>query len=129
MQFDTDIAQGLSLFAGDPSVITPVSALLPTARFGRGWAYLHVKIAAHAADTCTVGISGRLNANGGFVALTKSDQSTAVSVAQAGGAAVETITTVQLLPEMKVVLSGTRTTGAALNVWVEAIGKASRADS
>lgn len=127
--FEQDLKQGLALFSGDPSVVVPAAVLCTLPRNGRGWAYVHTKISANAADTCTVAISGRLNANGGYVALTKSDQATAFSVAQAAGAATETISTVQLMPDMKVVLSGTRTAGGLLKVWIEAVGAGTRVDN
>jgi hypothetical protein len=129
MWFDTDIKQGVALFSGDPSSVTPVAAVVPVPRQGRGWAYVHVKIAAHGSDTTTVTLKGRLNANGGYVTLKQSDQSTNCSVAQSGGAATEVITTCQLLPDMKVALSGTSTSGASCSVWLEAIANGVRADS
>lgn len=123
------IAQGLLIYSADPSVTAPVAVQIPCPKQGRGWAYLHVKTAAHASDTTTVTMLGRVNASGGYVALKQSDQSTAVSVAQSGGAATETITTVQLLPDMKIALSGTSTTGANTKVWLEAAGYAARTDN
>lgn len=123
------IREGVSLLSGDPYSVTPAAIQVDAPTLGRGWAYLTVVTAAHASDTTTVAIHGKLNASDSYRALTKSDQSTACSVAQSGGGAVSTITTVQLMPYMKVVLSGTSTTGASTKVWLEAKGRAARADS
>lgn len=124
-----DLVKGVSLFSGDPFSVVPSAVTVKVPALGRGWAWLHVLTAAHATDTTTVAVSGRLNANANFVALKQSDQSTAVSVAQVAGALKESIVSVQLMPEMKVVLSGTATAGASTKVWLEAMSAATRADS
>lgn len=114
------LTTGIELFNGDPSAATPEAVEVPIPREGRGWGYLHVLTAAHATDTTVVAIHGKLHANANYIALKKSDQSTATTVTQVGGALKEEITTVQLMPYMKVVLSGTSTSGASTKVWLEA---------
>lgn len=123
------ITEGLSLLSGDPSSVTPSAVQVQVPQEGRGWAYVSVVIAAHASDTCTVTLQGKLNASDSYRNLKQSDQSTAASVAQSGGAAVSSLITCQLMPYMKVVLSGTSTSGASAKVWIEAKGQASRTDS
>jgi hypothetical protein len=119
----------VTLFDGDPSSATPVEKTIRVPRDGRGWAWLHIKIAAHASDTTSVAIKGRLDTNGTLLALKQSDQSTAASLTQSGGAANESIQSVQLVPNMKVVLTGTSTSGASVKVWLEAAAEPARADS
>lgn len=121
--------KGISLYSADSFSVVPVSKFPRVEHNGRGWAYIHTKIAAHAADTATVTISGRLNASAAFVVLKKYDNTAALSVAQVAGALTEQIDTVQLMPEMKVVLSGTSTAGALVSVWLEASLAAARTDS
>jgi len=123
------LSEGISLFSGDPSSATPAAVQIPCPRNGRGWAYVSVVIPAHASDTCTVTIQGKLAAGDSYRALKQSDQSTAASVAQSGGAAVSSVFACQLMPYMKVVLSGTSTSGASCKVFLEAAGQASRTDS
>jgi hypothetical protein len=123
------LSEGISLLSGDPYSVTPAAVQVPVPRLGRGWAYVTVVTAAHASDTTTVAIHGKLNASDSYRALKQSDQSTAASVAQSGGAAVSTMFTCQLMPYMKVVLSGTSTSGASTKVWLEAVGQASRSDA
>jgi len=122
-------ADGVILFDGDPFDGTPVAKQIQVPREGRGWAHLSVVIAAHASDTCTVAIHGKLHASDSYRALVKADNSTALSVAQVGGGAVSTGTTVQLMPYMKVVLSGTSTDGASCKVFLEGVALAGRTDA
>lgn len=123
------ISEGVSLLSGDPYSVTPAAVQVQVPQEGRGWAYVSVVTAAHASDTTTVAIHGKLNASDSYRALKQSDQSTAASVAQSGGAAVSSMITVQLMPYMKVVLSGTSTSGASTKVWLEARGIAARTNS
>ncbi len=126
---DEIILEGISLFSGDPSVVVPTEVRVPVLKEDKGWAYVSVVDASHGSDTTGVAIHGKLNANDSYRALKQSDQSTAASVAQSGGAAVSSMITVQLMPYMKVVLSGTSTTGASTKVFLLAAGSASRTNS
>lgn len=123
------ITQGVSLFSGAPNTLTPVAAAVKVPQEGRGWAHVQVQIGANAADTCTVAIHGRMSSAHAYTALTKSDNTTAFSVAQAAGAAVNVMSQVQLMPDMIVVLTGTRTAGSNLKVSAEMVSGATRADS
>src|SRR4051812_40247626 len=124
-----DLVKGTYLFNGDPFSLAPAGVTVKVPALGRGWAWLHVLTAAHASDTTTVAVSGRLSPSANFTPLKQSDQSTVVSVAQVAGALKESIISVQLMPEMKVVLSGTATAGASTKVWLEALTASGRADS
>lgn len=129
---DTNIStiqEGISLFSGDPFVDVPVAKQIQVPLEGRGWAYFSIVTAAHASDTTTVVIHGKLNASDSYKILKQSDQSTSTSDAQSAGGAVSKILTTQLMPYMKVVLSGTSTSGASTKVWLEAKALAARSDS
>ncbi len=123
------ISEGISLFSGDPTTGVPVEKQIPVPREGRGWIYISVVTAAHASDTTGVAIHGKLAAGDSYRALKMSDQSTAAAAAQSGGAAVSSVFACQLMPYMKVVLSGTSTTGASTKVFAEAVGNSSRTDA
>lgn len=123
------INEGVLLFSGDASGSAPSGVQIPVPKEGRGWGYCSVVIAAHGTDSTSVALHGKLNASDSYRALTKSDQSTACSVAATTGNAVSSLMTVQLMPYMKVVFTGTVATGSSVKVWLEAAGAASRTDS
>lgn len=94
---------------------------------------VQIDIEADAAVTSAVKVTiqGRLNSSATWMALDKQDDSTEASVTQASGAAVNVAFPVQLMPEMRAVISGTyaATTGNDIRVWLLADQGASRADS
>jgi hypothetical protein len=123
------ISEGICLYNGDASTLAASAVQIPVPKEGRGWGYVSVVIDAHSTDSTSVALHGKLNASDSYRALTKSDQSTACSVAATTGNAVNSLMTVQLLPYMKVVLTGTVASGSSVKVWLEAAGAASRTDS
>ncbi len=96
-------------------------------------AYVQISIEADAATTSAVKVTlqGRLDSNAAWVTLDKADHATESSAQQATGAAVSVIFPVQLMPQMRVVHSGTyaATTGNDVRVWLLASGDATRSDS
>ncbi len=129
MSDDNTISEGICLYNGDAALDAPAAVQIPIPKEGRGWAYASVVISAHGTDSTSVALHGKLNASDSYRALTKSDQSTACLVAATTGNAVNSLMTVQLMPYMKVVLTGTIATGSSVKVWLEAAGAASRTDS
>lgn len=78
-----------------------------------------------------VTIQGRANSSAQWMALDKQDDSTESSVTQASGAAVNVAFPVQLMPEMRAVISGTyaATFGNDIRVWLLADQGATRTNS
>lgn len=78
-----------------------------------------------------VTIQGRLNPSATWHALDKQDDSTEASVTQASGALVNVSFPTQLMPEMRVVISGTyaATVGNDIRVWLLADQSSTRANS
>ena len=91
---------------------------------------VHAKQAAGGgSDTLKVKIQGRLDPSLGWQDLKKQDMSTEASSAQVAGAAKEEIFQCQIMPEMRVDISGTITGARAVSCHIFGVSSASRANS
>lgn len=123
--------KGIALYSATPSAAGQGSTVTVKVQHDAPlFCTIHVKQAAGGgADTLKVKIQGRLHSSLGWVDLKKQDMSTEASLAQAAGAATENTFQCQLLPQMRVDISGTITGARAVSAHILATIGAVRADS
>ena len=125
------LIKGVALYSASPSAAGQGAGLKVSVPMeGALFTTIHVKMAAGGgADTLKVKIQGRADPSLGWIDLKKQDMTTEASLAQAAGAATENTFQCQLMPEMRVDISGTITGARAVSAHVVATTQSVRADS
>lgn len=123
--------KGIALYSASPAAAGNGSAMDVKVFSGSPlFTTIHVKMAAGGGtDTLKVKIQGRLDSSLGWVDLKKQDMSTEASLAQAAGAATEGNFQCQLLPQMRVDISGTITGARVVTAHILATTSAIRTNS
>ena len=123
--------KGIALYNATPSAAGQGSTItVKVFHDSTPFCTIHVKQAAGGGtDTLKVKIQGRAHSSLGWVDLKKQDMSTEASLAQAAGAVTENTFQCQLMPQMRVDISGTITGARAVSAHVVGITTSARADS
>lgn len=123
--------KGIALYSASPSAAGQGSTMnIKVFHDAPLFCTIHVKQAVGGgADTLKVKIQGRAHSSLGWVDLKKQDMTTEASLAQVAGAVTENTFQCQLMPQMRVDISGTITGARAVSAHIVGSTTSARADS